>query len=343
MRSRITLNLALLVTLLVLGAVLYFEPGKRASDTATLLQLDDARLDKITLRNKETIVFEKKDGHWSLTAPFQAPVNQVRVRQLIDIAKAPIDSQYPVKPEDLPKFELAQPKATLELGGTSLAFGGSDPINLRRYVLKDGTLYLVNDDFYHHLMAAATDYVDKKLLPEEARVTAIEIPGLKAVLDKDGKWTREPAGDQPDLAELATLWSTARAIDVRQVTQPVQGDRVKIGLASGAAVEFVIIQREPDLILARPDLALQFELTGESARQLLNLSKPASAATGAPTTGDGDGSGREEGAPSGDGENGDPGPAAGDDDGDPGATAGDDDGGAADEKPAGEVTAPPSP
>jgi hypothetical protein len=274
MKSRLFLNLGLLAIIAVLGILAFFEPGKKEAEKQALAAVDENTLTMVTLKNKETITFEKKDGHWRLTAPLQAPANEIRVRQLVDIAKSGIDAQYPVQAEDLAKFELDKPKATLILGNTTLVFGGSDPINMRRYVQAGDTLYLVNDDFFHHLTASATDYVDKKLLPENAKVREISIPGLKAVLGPDGRWTREPPSEaKPDLGELATLWATARAIDVRRLEKPVQGDAVRIGLAEGNPVEFVIVQREPDLVLARQDLGLQYELTGETARQLLNLPK----------------------------------------------------------------------
>lgn len=273
MKSRLILNLVLLAIIAVLATLALFEPGKKQEESAPLAAVDENALSTVTLKNQDTITFEKRDGHWKLAAPFKAPANDIRVRQLLDIAKAHPEAHYPVQPENLAQYELDKPKATLILGNTTLVFGGTDPINMRRYVKIGDTLYLVNDDFFHHLSAAATDYVDKKLLPENAKVREIVLPGLKATLGQDGKWTREPAGDKPDLSELATLWTTARAIDVKRLDQPAKGDPVHIGLAEGNPVDFVIVQRDPEPILARPDLGLQYELTGETARQLLNLPK----------------------------------------------------------------------
>jgi hypothetical protein len=289
MKSKLFLNLALLAAVALLGVLAFFEPGKKKPETTPLATVDENTLDAVTLKNKDTITFEKKDGHWRLAAPFPAPANEIRVRQLIDIVKAHSEAQYPVNPQELAKFELDQPKVSLTLGTLTLDFGGSDPINMRRYVRAGDTLHLVDDDFYHHLMATATDYVDKKLLPETAKIKEIAVPGLKASLGPDGKWIQEGAGEaKADLSELASTWNTARAIDVKRLEGPVQGDTAKITLAEGSPVEFVIVQKEPDLILARRDLGLQYELTGEAARVLLNLPKPppAPAAAGQPQPGE---------------------------------------------------------
>jgi hypothetical protein len=338
MKSRLTLNLALLAIVAILGGLAFFEPGKKKIEPAPIASVDENALTAITLKNKDTIVFEKKDGHWRLTAPIQAPANEIRVRQLIDIAKAGSEADYPVKAEDLAKFELDKPKATLILGNVTLDFGGSDPINMRRYVRAGDTLHLVNDDFFHHLTASATDYVDKKLLPESAKVKEIVIPGLKATLGQDGKWTQEPPDAKANLPELASTWATARAIDVRRLDKPAQGDTVKIGLGEGNPIEFVIVQREPDLVLARQDMGLQYELTGETARQLLNLPKTEPQAGKPQLPGDtGNRNPNDEAAPVDEGEEGvgEEDPVAGEDDGateshDTGETGGHDTGGAED-------------
>ncbi|BBA32500.1 putative uncharacterized protein [Methylocaldum marinum] len=275
MKSRLLLNLALLVLIAILGAVAFFEPGKKEPETTPLVPVDENALAAVTLQNKDTIKFEKQNGHWRLTAPFNAPANDIRVRQLIGIAEANSEAQYPISSEDLAKFDLDKPKATLILDTTTLKFGGSDPINMRRYVQIGDTLHLVGDDFFHHLTASATDYVDKKLLPEDAKINEIIIPGLKATLGQDGKWILEPpAGPDQSISDLLNAWNTARAIDVKRVEQPIQADIVRITLAEGSPIEFHILQREPDLVLVREDLGLQYEVTGNATKRLLSLQKP---------------------------------------------------------------------
>jgi hypothetical protein len=275
MKSRLILNLALLIAVAILGAIAFFEPGKEKPKKTPLAAVDENALTTVTLQNKDTITFAKQNGHWRLTAPFSAPANDVRVRQLIGIAEANSEAQYPISSEDLAKFELDKPKATLILGETTLKFGGSDPINMRRYVQIGDTLHLVTDDFFHHLIASATDYVDKKLLPEDAKIKEISIPGLKATLGEDGKWVLEPPAEpNQSVSDLLNAWNTARAIDVKRVEQPTQGDVIRITLSEGNPIEFFIVQREPDLLLVRSDLGLQYEVTGSAAKQLLSLQKP---------------------------------------------------------------------
>jgi len=281
MQKRLLINLLLLLAVLVLGAIVIFEPGKEEQpESVRLTELDDTTIDRFVLKNDSgEIAFEKREDHWWLTAPFSAPANDIRVGQLLAISHAASASHYPLNSEDLPRFELDKPKASMTLGQVKMVFGGVDPIDLRRYVWVGKTLHLVDDDFSHHISAPATEYVDKKLLPEGSKPNALTLPGLKLAQDKDGHWQVDPVNPAASgAADLVANWQTARAIDVMQLTQPLQGDIIHIDFTDHAPVEFVIIKRAPDLILARADWGLQYQVTAETAAQLLALAvKPAAA------------------------------------------------------------------
>lgn len=292
MKSRLMLNLAMLAMIAILGLVIYLKPGKKAAESTPLLSLDAQTITHITLQNREMIGFDKdkKDGLWHLSAPFAAPANQVRIGQLLDIIQATSGAHYPVKPDELAQFGLDKPEATLSLGDTVLQFGGTDPINMRRYVRLGDTLHLVDDNFFHHLTAHATDYVDKRLLPEGTRIMEIQLPGLKATRNAANQWQAEPAmddkrDDKTDLGELASAWGSARAIEVRRQLENVIGETIRIGIANGPAVEYVIMSKQPELTLLRKDLGLAYVMTSEISRELLNQPDSPPPRPGAPGAG----------------------------------------------------------
>jgi len=282
MKPKVLLNLVLLIVLAALAGVAFFEPGKEESKAVYLTDVDIDSLNRFELKNQESLVFEKRDGHWWLATPFQAPANDIRIRQLLMIAKAESRAHYPVKPEEFAKFELDKPKAELNLGQVILRFGGSEPIDMLRYVQIGETLHLVSDDFSHQLLASATDYVDKKLLPEDAKIKELSMPGLSAKLGDKGQWNLEPPGDASALSELANAWQSARAIEVKRHEEQSMGDKIHLGLANGQAVEFVILQREPDLLLVRPDWKLEYMVAVESGKRLLSLQKTSAETDGGP-------------------------------------------------------------
>lgn len=278
MKPKLLLNLILLAVVAALVGVALLEPGKDEPKTVQLTDIDVEALDRFELKTEENLVFAKREGVWWLAEPFAAPANDVRVRQLLRIANVESRANYPLKVEELAKFDLDKPKAIMSLGGVKLVFGGFEPIDMMRYVQKGDTLHLVADDFAHHLTAKSTDYVNKKLLPEDAKLKTISIPGLKASLNEKGQWVMDPPGDLNAMAELQRAWETARAIEVKRHEQAAQGEPVGITLANGQTVDWVITRREPDLILVRPDWKLEYTLAGETAKGLLNLLKPGESA-----------------------------------------------------------------
>ncbi len=274
MKPKLLLNLVLLVVLAALAGVAFFEPGKQEPKPVYLTDLDVDAINRFELTNQESLVFEKRDGHWWLDSPIQAPANDIRIRQLLNIAKAESQAHYPVKPEDLAKFALDKPLAVLNLGRLTLLFGGLEPIDMLRYVQIGETLHLVSDDFSHHLLAKATDYVDKKLLPEDSKIKELLMPGLSAKLGDKGQWNLEPPGDAAAMSELSNAWQSARAIEVKRHEGLPQGDTIHIVLTDGKSLEFVILQREPDILLVRPDWKLEYMVAAESGKHLLSLQKP---------------------------------------------------------------------
>lgn len=277
MKTRFLLNLVLACVAAALALVVVFEPGKEELESTPLTQIDGAGVNSFTLQTPhEVLAFERKDGHWWLKSPLTAPANDIRIRQLLEVAKTDTDAQYPLKQEELAKYELDPPSATLTIGEVTIRFGGSDPIDMRRYVQVGDTLYLVRDDFSHHLNAGATDYINKKLLAEDAKIASIALPGLKVKLSPEGQWVMEPAAGDASAAAtaLSNAWQSARAIEVKRIDKPARGDNIRIGLADGGTAEFVILQREPELILGRADWGIQYELVGDIAKQLLNQPVP---------------------------------------------------------------------
>lgn len=274
MKSKLLLNLILLAALAALATVALLEPGKEATKTVYLTDIDPDTLGRFELGNGENLMFEKQDGHWRLTAPFKAPSNDIRIRQLLKIANTESRARYPLKPDDLAKFGLDKPKAVLTLGETKLVFGGYEPLDMLRYVQIGDTLHLVADDFAQHLSAKATDFVDKKLLPEDAKIQEIQLPGLSAKHGDKGQWLLEPPGDVTAMSELSNAWQSARAIEIHRHETAAQGETVRVKLSQGQPVEFVLAQREPDVLLVRPDWKLEYLVAGEAGKRLLGLQKP---------------------------------------------------------------------
>lgn len=277
MRSRLWLNLILLVIVAGLAALVVFEPGKKEQEKPKLMaQFDEEAVNRIEIERKDTVIVEKRGDRWWLASPYSASANPFRIQQILRIPQAESLSQYPLSKGDLARYELDKPKAILHLDGARLAFGGTDPIDMRRYVQVGDRLHLVADNFYHHLVADATDYIDKKLLPEDDSLKRLELPGLTVSQDDKGAWTAEPPPPPgAPLYKLVSDWQNARAIAIEPFDQTeAEGKTIKVSFAQREPVTFLIVQREPEFILARKDLGLQYQLPAETGKQLLSVPEP---------------------------------------------------------------------
>ncbi len=270
-RGRWGINISLFMIVLVLGILAVTRPGKKEGQVKSpLLALDLAALKTLTLENGEHIEFERKESGWQLVQPFSAAVNQARVEQLLAIASIIPAAEYPLPERSLQKgYGLSEPFARLNLAGVVLDFGGTAPLDHRRYVRMNEKLYLLDDNFSHQLASKATDFVDKKLIPEEVTIRALSMPGLKLSKSAEWVWASTPVLPVDQLQDLIMQWSTARAIEVRRGAPKVLGEKIELETSRGP-ISFSIFQKKPELILGREDLDLVFVMTGETARALLN-------------------------------------------------------------------------
>jgi hypothetical protein len=281
MGARAWLNIWLAVALAVLVWVVWQEPGHAPKPTAKLTALAPAAINQVTLVNSSgTLELAKQDGHWRLQAPMAVAANPVRVEDLLQVASAESRSRFPAAGKDLAPFGLAKPSITLRLNDTELRFGTTTPVDQQRYVQIGDTIHLIDDQYSFDLSADVAAYVSRDLVPEGAQPVTVALPDFTLNRGKDGKWSATPA--PPGVAEgemqaLADAWREAQALRVAAYDKrPGQGT-VTLSLVGGQApLRYEIIARQPGLILARPDLGLQFYLPKEDAARLLELKPPAS-------------------------------------------------------------------
>lgn len=270
-QGRWKINAVLLLLVCLLGVFVWLKPGKQTVVEAPLLDLRNGAVNQISLENGEHLLFERRDSGWELVEPFHARVNQVRIEQLLAIPMLSPAAEYPLpETSELPGYGLGKPFATLGIDGQKLEFGDVAPLNRRRYVRMNDRLYLLDDGFSHQLSSKSTDFVDKKLVPDQAIIQGLLIPGLRVSKAEEGGWHAMPALGQEQLQDLVMQWATARAIEVRRGAPKVLGETIEVETALGP-IRFSILQKNPELVLSRSDQDLVYVMTAESSRLLLNL------------------------------------------------------------------------
>ena len=164
MQSRLWINLSLLALAVVLGLVIFSDAVDQKDEKLALSPMDPASIKRIEIQRQgqTSLLLEKSNGKWMVTIPRKSPAEQRRVDALLKIPHSRSFTQYPVVQEELSKFSLDPPKVTLILNNESFHFGDVDPLQFKRYALVGQTLHLVENTFYHHLIAVPDQYAETK-------------------------------------------------------------------------------------------------------------------------------------------------------------------------------------
>ncbi len=283
--SRGALNVLLLLLALALGAVAYLRPGHRGpaeggGEHPPLTPLRAAALHHLAVYKdgKLQVELERRGGRWRLLRPVAAAADGFRAEQLARLAEAPSLARFPAAGKDLSRYGLDHPALEVALDGLRLQFGGTTPVGARRYVRLGEVIHLVEDSYYYDAAAEPLAFVDKALVPEGASLRALRLPGLALRRTPQGGWRLEPprqgvGSDQ--LQALVQAWRDARAWSVRrpQGRRPAHPAEVRLELADGRSLRYLITARKPDLVLVRPDLGLAYHLDASQAAELLELGK----------------------------------------------------------------------
>jgi hypothetical protein len=241
MRARWTLNLILLIVVAGLGwAVL--RDLREAEETSRLTGMDPALIEgvELTRPGRDSLRLERLGGGgWRLTAPFRIAADPQRVARLLGVVEAAVVRSFPASGVDLEHLGLEPDPVRISLGGQTLRFGGTDPIDGLRYVGSGDLVFLVQDLYYHLLTAPTSDYVDLHPLPEGLVPASGELNG--AALD-------------------AAILTAIAAVKAERV-EPLGGDldgRILSIRADGDAGALRLLVSPDGLRWSRPDLRLTY-------------------------------------------------------------------------------------
>ncbi|MFB3083834.1 MAG: DUF4340 domain-containing protein [Gammaproteobacteria bacterium] len=276
MRSRLLLNLGLLCLVLVLVLIAVYQPGRPPpAEPARLTKAskESIQLIRIIRKHQDDIVLRKEGHQWWMEEPITARADDYRASSILGILDAESEVRLDANQTDRARFKLDDPRIQLALGELIFAFGNANPLGQQRYVLFNDTIYLTDDRIYHHLIADAANFVSLQLLPIDARLTAIQLP-IHQLQWLDGTWSVTP--EAPDISmdavlQLVDAWRMAKALFVRRYQEDTQLGPVRLTTEQGQSFNFAIMATSPTLILARPELGIQYHFSEAATKDLLAL------------------------------------------------------------------------
>jgi hypothetical protein len=283
MRARLWLNIGLLLLALGLALFAYYQPGLAPEPQVKLTALSAQQVTRLHIEQpgEAPLVLEKQAGKWKITVPVQMEADALRVETALRLAGAESLARFPAR--DLGKFKLDKPLLRVWLNDVEIAIGDGTPLGRQRYLLLGDTVHVIADDAYYYLTGGLALFAGNVLLPQDAELQSLALPGL-SLARVDGRWRLDPAHEvsMDDIVIFLDAWRGAQALQVtRYQGLPEQG-RVTAVLQDGRRVGFIIVQREPELILARPDVGLRYHLGSGAAQRLLQLPQAVESSSGTP-------------------------------------------------------------
>ncbi len=278
MSSRSLLNLALLCVAGILVLVIVYRPGfepEAAPPALTALSGDTISRIHVTRTAREPLTFIRQADHWTLAGNSDLPANDLQMRSLLAILQAPIARSYPAGGLDLETLGLKPPQATIMLDDIHIDIGTTDAIDKLRYVRTGDNVFLVTDNYQQLINTDWPGFVTRKLLPQDARLTRLQLPDMELSLSADGQWqlSGDAAAISPAaLQTLASNWEQASAYYVRRYQQQETSETITLEFSNHTGpLTFSIVTRTPEFVLARPDLGIQYHLQAATGEALLAI------------------------------------------------------------------------
>lgn len=271
--TRTQLNLVLLVAASGLGAAVYFSQEPEKKDPP-LTALSSESIEKIRIEHpgSPALVLEKTGGAWQLLEPVKAAVDPIEINGVLNLATLGGKSTLQVADLKLSELGLEPSQYRVVLNDQVLEIGGTEPLSYQRYIRVGEQVVLTEDPPGTALDADYSDLVSKQLLPENAEIQAIRLPGLALSRSADS-WSLSPAQEasSDQKQRLVDGWKNARAMwNASQVEPLAAGEAVEIQLKD-QTLKFIVAERDPQLVLVRPDLKVRFTLSKALEAELLQL------------------------------------------------------------------------
>lgn len=274
MNSRSWLNIVLF--LFLVAAVTFFVNQKNsASDVKRLssLKIDDITEIQISRTQGKSIKFKKnKFNVWYMTQPYQIKAHQFRINTLLSLTQTPVDKTYNSKDLELSQYALDPPRARITFNDIEFAFGKTNPINNKRYLLVQHKMSLLLDQAYPLISAQASSFIDLSLLLDDFDITKIKTPASNISRNKDLLWiaTEENKLNADQIQSFLQHWRSAQAFAVHKYLVRKKLGTITIN-SDNKELIFEISDDDPWLILALPKLEIEYHLDKSMKNILLGI------------------------------------------------------------------------
>lgn len=278
MRSRLLLNLFLLLALIALGLYAYWRPGEEQDPGVAVSQLKRSDVDRVRIERGATMDVEmvQRDGTWLMLRPYQTRAEPLQLARLLDIAEA--TASEVLTADNLARYGLDPPTARVTLNDQTFAFGNINEITNEQYLASGDQIYLVRTFLGYNVPLEVNKMLSHKLLGDHEKPVAFDFGSWQAVKNDKGAWSLK--GASPGAGEVtpsadhlniwAAEWNLASALAVEPYQGTPRGERIRIQLQNGGSITFRVLSRQPDVELLRVEENMRYRLGTDAGGRLLD-------------------------------------------------------------------------
>lgn len=279
MQARLLVNIFLLLIAIALVFFLSSYEDEDITQNVILTDIHTDSIDRISIRHKQrTIELLKQNQHWSLTRPVNIAANDFRIGTLLKMLEASSHRRYAADTLELEKFGLLEPATTIRFNDTEIDFGITSPVNHYRYVKTGNWVHLIDDLYYPLLSSQLGTLVSLHLVEPGSRIVKLELPGQTFSLDENNTWQSTTAIPADTIVHTLDSWKHTQAFGVHDYFERQTIETASLYLeGEDEALAFNITDTDPWLVIARPDLGIEYHLNLEAYDLLLRpgTSQPA--------------------------------------------------------------------
>jgi hypothetical protein len=242
-------------------------------DRDAITRLKPQQVETIHIETADgSIQLDKKDNRWFITRPFVWFADNIAVERIASLASTKAHSKLPKSEIDLSTLGLNIPKAVVTLNQKSVYFGTTNQIGSRRYLMVDSTVYLVDDIHYAFIHQGIAGLVDKRLLPAGSGIKSLQFPDF-TLSHQSGKWLSSKDPQQTTrIQEVIDNWQNQQASNIKVYDSSLTPlKKIIAEFDNGESSEFYLLSIQPEIIIARPDMKLQYHFPEHLYYELLSL------------------------------------------------------------------------
>jgi hypothetical protein len=274
MRSRTLINIVLLVLIVLLGSYVYITSQQETESTASILltQLPADDVTQILIQhNQRQLELSKTNNRWHMLQPINIEANNFRIDTLLKLLKTVSHAAYPVAELELSKYGLSKSDTSISFNDITIEFGITNPVNSYRYIRIGDTVHLVDDHYYPLLSSQTGTLVARELIAGDAVIEKLVLPELTLYKDENSLW-QSSGNTEPDaISETLHHWKNSQAFGVHNYMPRESLGDISVYLAGETEpVRFHVTDMDPWLIIARPDLDIEYHFNLEFYDRLLH-------------------------------------------------------------------------